>query len=78
MSRLIKYCIRLWVLDWTSVQPFILKLMISLKGPFRLSRIYFECVMDVGEAVVRTKIGANNFREVFHYSAKIEDNFQPV
>ena len=24
-------CIRLWVLYWTSVQPFILKLMVSLK-----------------------------------------------
>ena len=46
---MIKCCIRLWILDWTSIQPFILKLMVSLKGPFRLLRICFGCVMDIDE-----------------------------
>ena len=29
-------CIKLWERDWTSTQSFVLKLMVSLKEPFRL------------------------------------------
>ena len=39
-----KSCIRLWVRDWTSVQPFTLIVMVSLKGPFKLWRVCFGYV----------------------------------
>ena len=39
-----KSCTRLWVRDWTSVQPFTLIVMVSLKGPFKLWRVCFGCV----------------------------------
>ena len=29
-------CLKLWERDWTSIQPFVLKMMVSLKGLLRL------------------------------------------
>ena len=34
------------------------------------------CVGKIGKTVDRSRIGADNFRESFHYSAKVEDSFQ--
>ena len=76
---MIKCCIRLWVLDWTSIQPFILKLMISLKGPFRLLRICLGCIIDIDERQLsEPKNRCRELQRSFHYSAEIEDNFQPA